>query len=112
MKNEIEQDLKKLRKLSTWKRFLTILSPLHLAVIVTIIALGWFTFFGDSGLFAHRNLSNENTELKNEVGNIKRQIDQLKSEKELLLDPVYLERIIRTELGYVKPGEVIFHLAN
>ena len=37
-------------------------------------------------------------------------IDLLQKEKNLLSDPKNLEPVIRKELGYIKPGEILFEL--
>ena len=79
-----------------------------IAIGVAVIGFVWFAVFGDQGLYRlHRSLKLR-AELKQEIAGLKQKVEDLKKEKELLYNPTHLELIIRQELGYVKPGEVVF----
>ncbi|MBU8894813.1 septum formation initiator family protein [Corallococcus sp. H22C18031201] len=47
----------------------------------------------------NRTLAAQNEVLKQEINALRK-------------DPVALERAVREELGYVKPGEIVFHLES
>jgi len=49
----------------------------------------------------NKNLTQDRKDLNDEI-------DQLKKEREMLLNPEDIEMVIRSELGYIKPGEVVF----
>jgi cell division protein FtsB len=50
------------------------------------------------------SLQTRNGELAAQNALLRKEIDALRK------DPAALERAVREELGYVKPGEVVFHL--
>ena len=68
----------------------------------------WFAIFGDQGLYQLHRTNRLKTQLKKDIVDLKEKITELKNKKELLNDPKHLELIIRQELGYVKPDEVVF----
>ena len=47
-------------------------------------------------------------EMKLQKANLEADLTRLKREYDYLKKPKNLERVIRTELGFIKPGEVIF----
>ena len=53
-----------------------------------------------------RAFARENEELREEVGRLRREVKALSG------DPAALERAAREELGYVRPGEVVFQLGE
>ncbi|MCO4770458.1 MAG: septum formation initiator family protein [Deltaproteobacteria bacterium] len=79
-------------------------------VLVAVLAgsLAW-AFYGDRGVLANRALQEELIarqsavdERQTTVALLRVEIDQMKT------DPLAQERWVREELGYVKPGEILY----
>ena len=63
------------------------------------------------GLSRFQELRLEEERLSRELVELDREIQSLQEEKELLQkDQAYLEKVIREELGLVKPGEMVYKL--
>ena len=78
---------------------------------VIIGALVIFAFVYLPGLSRYQELRQEEERLERELGDLQREIKSLKEEKELLeKDQAYLEKVIREELGLVRPGEMVYKL--
>ncbi|HRY84961.1 MAG TPA: septum formation initiator family protein [Candidatus Omnitrophota bacterium] len=61
----------------------------------------------------YRELRSEEERLKQKIREIDQQIKVLADERNLLqTDVAYLEKVIREELGFVKPGEIIYELVT
>lgn len=86
------------------------LKPLLLAVAVIFFL--WFAIFGEQGLYQLHKSIQLKDELKNRQVELKKKVEQLKLNKELLNNRAYLEQIIRQELGYVKPTETVYQQMN
>lgn len=86
-------------------RFLT---PLRLAVIAAVVIFFWFLVLGDQGVYQLRQLLEMKNKLTEERKQLNDEIDRLAEEKKMLEDPSKLEMVIRTELGFIRPGEVLF----
>lgn len=57
----------------------------------------------------YRDLSIQEDHTDKELADLDAKIRALNEEREQLADdPEYLERVIRTELGLVKPGEIVY----
>lgn len=69
-----------------------------------------YTIFGDSGLYHLSSLKHSKAEFISKIKESRTRIDLLKKEKILLTNPLYLETIVRKELGYIKDGEVVYQL--
>lgn len=70
-----------------------------------------FLFFYLPGISRYHELKSEEERLTRELREIDSQIQKLQEEKTLLQnDLAYLEKVIREELGLVKPGEMIYKL--
>lgn len=75
-------------------------------VTVVILALGWLYF---PVLTRYRNLKTEEEGIEAKIQDLDQKIEKLRVEKKLLeTDPKYLEKVVRDELGLVKPGEVVY----
>lgn len=90
---------------------LSAISPFHIGVAAIVIILSWYTIFGNQGLYRLYELKLENRRMKEEILNLKDEIKAREKQMALFSDPTYLETIVRQELGYVKPGEIIFQLS-
>ena len=76
-----------------------------------ILLLIIFAFLYLPGLSRYQELRNEEDRLSKELGELENQIKSLQKEKELLQkDQVYLEKVIREELGVVRPGEIVYRV--
>jgi cell division protein FtsB len=88
---------------------LSLRSALPLLLVALLSgSLAW-AFFGDRGVLANRALEGELLarqeiidERQQTVSHIRREIERMKS------DPHVQERWVRTELGYVRKGELIY----
>lgn len=70
-----------------------------------------FVFFYLPGLSRVQELRLEEERLSKELAEAEREIKALREEKELLQkDRDYLEKVIREELGLVRPGEMVYKL--
>jgi len=72
----------------------------------------WFMVFGDQGLYQLHKSYKIKAEMRRQIEDLNKKIGDLKKERELLKDPDHLESIVRQELGYVKPGEIVFQQIN
>jgi cell division protein FtsB len=94
------------------RRFFNILfqifTPVRLAVIVVAAVFFMLLIFGDQGIMQLHKLILMKKQLVEKKTALKRDIDRLSHEKELLNDDKHLEFVIRDELGFIKPGEIIF----
>jgi cell division protein FtsB len=79
-----------------------------IAIFAALFGFLWFTIFGDQGLLKLRRSSLLKNQLNQELSAQRLKIEKLKKDKELLENRDHLELTIRQELGYVKPGEVVF----
>lgn len=60
----------------------------------------------------YHDLKMEQKQLGRQIADLDAKIKALETERELLKnDPQYLERVIRKEMGLVKPGEVVYKIA-
>ena len=77
--------------------------------VATILALFfWFMVMGDQGVIKFKRLIEMKNNLLAERETLNNDIEVLTKKKILLSNPANLELTIRKELGYVRPGEVIF----
>ncbi|MFH0800584.1 MAG: septum formation initiator family protein [Pseudomonadota bacterium] len=84
------------------------LTPVRMIVIAVMGAFFWFVILGDKGIYQMRRLLDMKNRLATERRSLNDDIDRLTEEKRLLSDPANLEASVRSELGYIKPGEVVF----
>ena len=80
-----------------------------LLVLFLFLILGFFTFFGDKGIFHLLRLQKEvsrikemNLKTEEENRKLREEVRRLQHEKR------YIEEIARKELGMVKEGEIIY----
>lgn len=91
--------------LSTVGRFV---SPVRFAAAAAVIGIFLFLILGDKGIYQFRQLAEMKQRLQAERARLNDSIDTLTREKAMLEKPENLEPTIRTELGYIKPGEIVF----
>lgn len=84
------------------------ITPVRLVVIALVIAFFGFLVAGDQGIAQFRRLMDMKNKLLTERKALNEQIDQLAREREILSNPDNLELIIRKDLGFIRPGEVVF----
>ena len=90
------------------KAIFAVFTPLRIIITIAAVAFFWFLLFGDQGIYHLNRLAFMKKNLANQKETLKTDIERLSQEKELLRDPKNLEGVIRKELGYVRPGEVIY----
>jgi len=78
------------------------------ATIAILLVLYWVYF---PSISRYRELKLEEEKLTKRIEEIDTQIKSLSDERHLLqTDVTYLEKVIREELGFVKPGEIVYEL--
>ena len=87
---------------------LRLLTPVRIMVIAAVGAFFWFVVLGDQGIYRLERLLEMKNRLTLENRALNDDIDRLSQEKKTLSDPANLEMVIRSELGYIRPGEVLF----
>ena len=88
------------------KKFFAILA---IAVAVVLI-LAWIYL---PSITRYRELKAEEEHLNQKIRDIDEQIKALADERHLLqTDVAYLEKVIREQLGFVKPGEIVYELVT
>lgn len=87
---------------------LRVVTPIRLVVILIAISFFWFIALGDQGIYQLRRLVDMKHRLTDKKQALNDEIDQLTNEKIMLQEPANLEPVIRRELGFIKPGEVLF----
>ena len=81
----------------------------YLWIVIGLLILIAFLYL--PGLSRLQELRLEEERLGRELAELDREIRTLQEEKELLQkDQAYLEKVIREELGLVKPGEMVYKL--
>ena len=77
-------------------------------VLAVILILCWIYL---PSITRYRELKSEEERLSQRIQEIDAQIKNLADERHLLqTDVAYLEKVIREELGFVKPGEIVYEL--
>ncbi len=80
------------------------------AALAIFLVLLWIYF---PSLSRYRELKIEEEKLTKRIREIDAQIKTLAEERNLLqTDVAYLEKVIREELGFVKPGEIVYELVT
>lgn len=87
---------------------LRIVTPIRLAVIAILMAVFWFFVLGDQGIYQFRRLMEMKHKFLIERAKLNEEVDRLSQERGVLKNPENLEMIIRSELGYIKPGEILY----
>ena len=87
---------------------LRVLTPVRLVVLAVILAVFYFLVLGDQGIYQLRRLVGMKHRLIAERQERSEQIERLTLERDELQKPENLEMIIRSELAFIKPGEVVF----
>lgn len=85
-----------------------VVTPARLVAAIAVIALFWFLVLGDQGIYQFRQLMEMKHRLTAKRSRINEEIDELTREREILKNPENLRTIIRSELGYIRPGEILF----
>jgi cell division protein FtsB len=89
-------------------RLVGVLTPARALALALVGIFFWWFILGDQGVYQLRRLIDMKNRLIRERSVLNDDIDSLKQEKELLSDPAKLEMVIRKELGYIRPGEIVF----
>lgn len=80
-------------------------------LLLWVLVAGFFIFFWVyfPSLSRYHDLKTQQEEIEREIQELERKIQALTVERDLLKnDAEYLEKVIRDELGLVKPGEIIY----
>ena len=82
---------------------------LLLFILIPLLILGGFTFFGEKGILHLLRLKKEVVQIKERNLKLEEENQKLREEvKRLQRDKRYIEEIARKELGMVKEGEIIY----
>lgn len=95
-------------KLSRIKIVFKVFTPLRIGIAIAVVVFLWALLFGDQGIYQLNKLSLMRRQLAHQRETLKTDAERLTREKTLLEDPKNLEPVIRKELGYIRPGEVIY----
>lgn len=88
------------------KKFFAVLA----IALAVILVLCWIYL---PSITRYRELKSEEERLSQKIREIDQKIKVLADERNLLqTDVAYLEKVIREELGFVKPGEIIYELVT
>jgi cell division protein FtsB len=88
------------------KKFFVVLA----IALAVVLILCWIYL---PSITRYRELKSEEDHLSQKIQEIDAQIKTLADERHLLqTDVAYLEKVIREELGFVKPGEIIYELVT
>ncbi len=71
-----------------------------------------FAVLGDQGLLRLRQVRDTEKRLDQMIEHIQSENDKLSTEAQLMRDDKYLEKVIREELGYLRPDEVVYYLES
>lgn len=83
--------------------------PILLLFLFLFLLFGFFTFFGDKGIFHLLKLKKELARIKETNLKIEEENQRLREEiRRLKQDKRYIEEIARKELGMVKEGEILY----
>ncbi|GAB7080711.1 FtsB family cell division protein [Megalodesulfovibrio paquesii] len=86
-----------------WNRLLGV------ALVAVNLVLGYSLFAGEHGLFSYLELRGRQAELAQRKAAIDEKSLALSNEIRLLKeDRVYIEKIIRQQLNYIRPNEVLY----
>lgn len=97
------------QRIATWiKGVYNFIRPVHIICVIALVVFLWMLVMGDQGLFRLGQLHELKTDLLNSRQRTSDEIDDKAHEEQLLQDPKNLEMIIRKELGYIRPGEIIY----
>lgn len=78
--------------------------------VAALLIFFWVYF---PGVSRYRDLKIQEEALQDEVEDLNTKIKALTDERNLLKNDVtYLEKVIREELGLVKPGEIVYKFVN
>ena len=97
---------------TTFAAISSFVTPVRLVVTTLVIAFFWFMVLGDNGIYQFRRLLEMRQRLLTERQTLNARIDGLTREKQILQNPEDLEMAIRSELGFIKPGEVVFEASK
>ncbi len=88
------------------KKFFAVLA----IALAVVLILAWIYL---PSITRYRELKAEEDHLNQKIRAIDQQIKTLADERHLLqTDVAYLEKVIREELGFVKPGEIVYELVT
>ena len=88
------------------KKFFAVLA----IALAVVLILCWIYL---PSITRYRELKSEEDRLSQKIQEIDAQIKTLADERNLLqTDVAYLEKVIREELGFVKPGEIVYELVT
>ena len=84
----------------------------RLAVLFLFSVFLWFLVLGDQGLYHLKKLSNIRDQLLAKEIALTESNQNLRQQKILLGKPENLEMAIRHELGFIRPGEMVYRAAS
>ena len=84
-----------------------------LLILVSLLILGFLTFFGEKGILHLFRLQKDLREIKERTAKIEEENQKLKEEvRRLQQEKRYIEEIARKELGMVKEDELIYQFED
>ncbi len=84
-------------------------SFLFLIIFMAVLAVFFWVYF--PALSRYRELKTQEEKLTHDISDLDGRIEALLEERKLLQNDLnYLEKVIREEMGLVKPGEIIYKM--
>lgn len=84
---------------------------IRLVYIVQITLYGWYYHEGYQGYRIQKELCCETNQIKSEIANINKEINDLAQEIEMMNSiPFYKEKIAREQLHMAYPDEIIYYI--
>lgn len=80
----------------------------RLAVVALFGTFLWFLVLGDQGFYQLKKLSNIRDQLQAKEVELTESNEELRQDKLRYQKPENLEMAIRRELGFIRPGEIVY----
>ena len=88
------------------------LTKARIAALVVFLVLGYLAFSAVGDVFTTQRLDAEETRLRREIAELRRQEGELQAIRDYLLTDAYLEGVARQTLDLVRPGETLVIIAS
>jgi len=88
-------------------------TQVYYALAVVFILLPLYSVFGERGLLHLQRLRNEKKALDEKILYLQEENQKMRDRTyRIQHDERYLEKIVREELGWVKPGEIVYRFSS
>jgi cell division protein FtsB len=95
------------RRVGVTLRLLRCFSPGRILLAATLIAAAYLFFSAGTNFRQNYRIASDETRMRNEVAELRDEVDQLKQIRDYLRTDDYVEYMARRVFGLVKPGETL-----